>query len=152
MNTLIRNALESDLSRLIDLSRRTINASYRSVLGDEAVDGFLGSGAADRYVQENLEYCSVSCREGQIIAFAVCRENVLELLIVDPDHHRQGFGTELLGHVEATLFQIHAELRLESFENNEIANAFYRRNGWHPVDRQFDEASGVHKLVFRKLA
>jgi hypothetical protein len=28
------------------------------------------------------------------------------------------------------------------------ANAFYRRNGWLQVSRNFDEASEAHKIVF----
>ena len=39
------------------LSRKTISASYRSFLGDQTVDRFLGSGAADRYVEENVDRC-----------------------------------------------------------------------------------------------
>jgi hypothetical protein len=41
-------------------------------------------------------------------------------------------------------------LRLESFEANDPANAFYRRNGWLEVERYFDEEAGVGKIVFRK--
>jgi hypothetical protein len=48
MTTLIRKALATDMGLLIDLSRRTISASYRRFLGDEAVDAFLDSGAGDR--------------------------------------------------------------------------------------------------------
>jgi hypothetical protein len=57
MNTLIRKALTSDLGALVELSRRTISASYRRSLADEAVDAFLGSGAADRYVEESIDRC-----------------------------------------------------------------------------------------------
>lgn len=50
MKTLVRKAVAADLDVLIDLSRRTISASYRPFLGDDAVDEFLVGGAADRYV------------------------------------------------------------------------------------------------------
>ena len=41
---------------------------------------------------------------------------------------------------------------LESFEDNESANAFYRRSGWLEVGRRFDMAPGVNEIVFRKSA
>jgi hypothetical protein len=41
---------------------------------------------------------------------------------------------------------------LESFEGNENANVFYRRHGWLEVDKHFDAASGLDKIVFRKSA
>jgi hypothetical protein len=41
-------------------------------------------------------------------------------------------------------------LRLESFEANQPANAFYRKNGWREVSRYFDKGSGVDKLTFQK--
>jgi len=39
---------------------------------------------------------------------------------------------------------------LESFEANDIANAFYRKNGWQEVGRRFDPDSGVNKIDFQK--
>jgi hypothetical protein len=44
MGTSIRKALDSDVAVLIDLSRRTIGATYPAFLGETAVDAFLGSG------------------------------------------------------------------------------------------------------------
>jgi ribosomal protein S18 acetylase RimI-like enzyme len=152
MNTIIRTATAADLDGLIALSRRTISASYRPFLGDEAVDAFLGSGAADRFVAENLDRCLVLVREGQIVGYSVCQDNVIDLLMIDRALHRQGFGTELLRHVEHTLGTSYEELQLESFAGNEQANAFYRKNGWREVSRYFDEEAGVSKIVFGKPA
>jgi hypothetical protein len=73
----VLGSIASDIGALIDLSRRTISASYRSILGDEVVDVFLGSGASDRYVQENLDRCSVIVRDGQVAGYAVCRDNLV---------------------------------------------------------------------------
>src|SRR5262245_4654370 len=118
MNTLVRTALASDMDALIALSHRTISASYRPFLGDEAVDVFLGSGAADRYVAENIGRCSVLVRDGVIVGYAVCRANVIDLMMIDHAVHRQGLGTELLRQVEQMLLQGSDELWLESFEAN----------------------------------
>ncbi len=148
MNTLIRKAVTSDVGHLIALSRRTISASYRSFLGDEAVDAFIGSGAADVYVEENVGCCLVILRDEKIVGYAVWQDNLIDLMMIDQAAHRQGLGTRLLRHVEAALFQRYDELTLESFEGNRSANAFYRKNGWREVSRRFDEESGSRKIIF----
>lgn len=152
MNTLVRTALASDMGALIALSHRTISASYRPFLGDEAVDAFLGSGAADRYVEENVGRCLILVRDGEIVGYAVWRDNLIDLMMIDYAVHRQGLGTELLRQVEQMLLQRSDELRLESFEDNEKANAFYHKNGWREVSRYLDNNSGVSKVVFQKKA
>jgi hypothetical protein len=66
MNTMIRQAPASDAPVLIDLSRRTISASYRPFLGDQAVAAFPGGGAVDRYVTENLGRTSLKRRSNGV--------------------------------------------------------------------------------------
>ena len=117
MNAPARKGLASDVEVLIDLSRTTISASYRPFLGDEAVDAFLGSGAVERYVTENLSACSVLEPDGQVVGYAVCRDNLVDLMMVDHAFHRQGLGTQLLRHVEERLGQRYGELRLSSSKN-----------------------------------
>lgn len=150
MNIRIRPAEASDAESLIALARATIAASYPPILGAEAVAGFIGSGASDDYVRENLPRCRVIEDAGEIVGFAVCRENLIDLMMVAPHRHRQGFGTRLLADAEAELFREYGELRLESFEGNGPANSFYRKHGWQEDRRYFDPDSGVNKIAFRK--
>jgi ribosomal protein S18 acetylase RimI-like enzyme len=150
MTTSVRSAEAADVGGLIALSRRTICASYRPFLGDEAVDAFLGSGAVEQYVTENLGRCTVLVREGQVVGYAVCRDDLIDLLMIDQGVQRQGLGTELLAHVEGSLFRSYGALRLESFEGNRPANAFYQKHGWREVGRHLDRDSGARKIVFRK--
>lgn len=149
METLVRKARRADVNTLIDLSRRTISACYRSFLGDAAVDGFLRGGSADRVVQDNLDRCFVIERAGQVVGLAICRDNLIDLLMIDHRHHRQGLGTKLLRRIEASCPPGGAPMRLESFEANEPANAFYRRSGWVEVNRFLDPESGFNKLVYQ---
>src|SRR5262245_14552342 len=101
MNTLIREALTSDLDDLIALARATISASYRPFLGDGEVDAFLVGGAADRYVRENLGRCRVILLDGRAVGLAVWRDALVDLMMVHPAAQRRGLGTALLRHVEA---------------------------------------------------
>jgi len=151
MNVLVRKALAVDVEALIDLARRTIGASYRPFLGDEAVDSFLGSGAVERYVTENIGACTILERGGRVLGYAVCRDNLVDLMLVDHACHRQGLGTALLRHVEEELGWRFAELRLESFAANGAANAFYRKHGWLEGSRFFDKESAAEKVVFYKV-
>jgi GNAT superfamily N-acetyltransferase len=152
MSKLVRAAIPSDLDALIALSHRTIRACYPPMLGKEAVDAFLDSGAADRFVAENMGRCWVITRDGAIAGYSVCRDNVIDLMMIDHPFHRQGLGIVLLRHVEQLLFQSFDDLRLDSFERNDSANAFYRKNGWREASRYFDQNSGVQKIVFQKRA
>src|SRR5262245_5719617 len=151
MSTLIRKAMASDIAALTDRSDPTIRPSYRAILGDEAVDAFLGSGTADRYITENMDRCTVIVRDGQTVGYAVCRENLIDLMMIDHNFHRQGFGTGLLRSVEERLGHRYAELRLESFAANQAATTFYLKNGWLEVSRHVDKDSGVDKIVFQKM-
>jgi putative acetyltransferase len=147
---LIRRMSATDTDPLIGLTRRTIDKSYRPFLGDVTVDAFVGSGAADRYVQENVERCWVIVLDGQPAGYAACQDNMIDLMMVDERLHRRGLGTALLQHVEALLFASFGELTLESFEANENANTFYRKSGWLEQRRYLDDAAGVSKIVFCK--
>ena len=152
MTIQIRPASPADVETLLALSRRTIRASYMPFLGQEAVNTFIGSGAADQYVADHVEHSTVIVADGAIVGYAVCRGRVIDLLMIDQRHHRQGFGTRLLQHCEGVLFAHYDALTLESFADNHPANTFYRKHGWEQVDRYCDRKSGVNKLVFRKAS
>lgn len=150
MNTQIRKATKSDIKVLKDLSKKTINANYRTFLGDEPVDAFIDSGAVDKYVDENIESCSVILSDGNVAGYAVTKDNLIDLMMIDDDFHRRGLGTKILEYCEEMLFKNYDELILESFEENHKANNFYKKNGWTETKRRFDKSSGVNKVVFCK--
>ncbi len=150
MKTEIRKAIIPDADTLKKIASRTIDANYRSFLGDEGVDWFISSGASDQYIDENIDECWIILSDYQIIGFSVCKENLIDLMMIDHDYHRHGYGTTLLKHCEQYLFNTFDEIKLESFEGNEKADNFYRKNGWSEIERNFDNMSGVNKLTFIK--
>jgi len=135
---------------LKDLSKKTINANYRSFLGDEPVAAFIDSCAVDKYVDENIESCSVILSDGNVAGYAVTKDNLIDLMMIDDDFHRRGLGTKILEYCEEMLFKNYDELVLESFEENHKANNFYKKNGWTETKRRFDKSSGVNKIGFCK--
>ncbi|MFD6970016.1 GNAT family N-acetyltransferase [Streptomyces sp. NPDC059949] len=147
----VRPATGEDLDDLQALARRTIDACYRAFLGDEAVDWFIGSGASDAHVRNHLERGGVHClvnQEGRIIGFSILDGPTIDLMMVDPDHHRRGLGRLLLQHAEAALLAQHSTIRLESFAENAAANSFYEACGWLHGNRLTDQ--GPVKIEYIK--
>ncbi|MEU3301692.1 GNAT family N-acetyltransferase [Streptomyces sp. NPDC006678] len=148
---IIRSASGEDLEDLQALARRTIDACYRAFLGDEGVDWFIGSGASDAHVKNHLERGGVHClvgEEGRIIGFTILDGPTIDLMMVDPDHHRRGLGRLLLRHAEAALLAQYSTIRLESFADNAAANSFYEACGWLHGDRLSGE--GPAKVEYIK--
>ncbi|MFE0156675.1 GNAT family N-acetyltransferase [Nonomuraea sp. NPDC059007] len=147
---LIRVAAVEDLDALQALARRTIDACYRAFLGDEAVDWFLDSGASDAHVKTYLEQGKVYhlSHDGQIAGVSILDGPTIDVMMIDPDHHRRGLGRALLRQAESTLFAHHAAIRLESFAGNTAANSFYEACGWSPGRRL--EAEGPAKVEYTK--
>ena len=150
MKSEIRAGIVSDIESLVVLSRATISECYRSFLGHAAVDAYIGSGAVDQYVRNNIDHCFVILVDGVVVGYSVCKDNLIDLMMVAHEFHGLELGTQLLRHTESELFQSYGELTLESFEGNKQANSFYLKNGWTNVKKYYDEASGFNKLVFRK--
>lgn len=145
-----RKAVQKDLELLQSLAKEVIDANYRPFLGDSGVEQFIHSGASDSYVKAHIDDCDVICEDGQIAGFAVCEEELIDLVMISEDARRQGLGSMLLQHCESRLFREFDEIHLESFEGNSQANDFYHKNRWQLTRCVADPESGVNKFVFTK--
>ena len=150
MPSTIRTAAQSDTDSLIELSERTIRASYVTFLGQEGVEGFIGSGEVDQYVRDNIHRCWVIETDGTTVGYCVWKGPKIDLMMIDHSYHRRGLGSQLLLYAERALSEDHQEIVLESFEPNHVANAFYRHHKWVEVRRYADDTSGVEMIEFRK--
>lgn len=148
----LRMATEADLPMVQEIARRTIDACHRSFLGDEAVDWFIGSGESDKVFEQYLGDCDVLVDGDTIVAFIICFNNFIHLMMVDVDLHRQGIGSELLALTEKKLLSEHETLHLETFEGNEQAIDFYLKNGWTLVKKEEDSEFGFVRVFFEKNA
>jgi Ala-tRNA(Pro) deacylase len=77
------------------------------------------------YFDQHLPDCRVLEESGKIVGFCVARGALVDLMMIDCERHREGFGRTLLVNVETDFFRAHPVLRLESFADNHLANAFY---------------------------
>ncbi len=149
IKTEIRVANPNDLKAIQSIAKHTIDKNYRKFLGDEGVDWFL-YGPCDEYLKENLNQTIALYGDGSVVGFSICKDNSIDLMMINHEQHRIGFGSLLLEYCEKVLFQQYPEIKLESFEDNGKANTFYRKNGWIQKGHIFDETSKAYKLVFIK--
>ena len=128
----VRPALLEDLVALQELARRTIDASYRSFLGNKGVDWFINSGASDDHIEGHFRQGHVYCMEadGEIVGLMILDGPTVDLMMIDVRRHRQGLGKVLLSRAEEVLFAQYRAIRLETFASNKTATAFYEACGW----------------------
>ena len=149
----IRKAQADDLPKMQDIARRTIDKSYRSFLGDEGVDWFINSGESDRELQKHIENCDVLLKNNAIVAFTIYFGDLIHLMMVNVSLHRTGIGSGLLAHSESQLFERgKSTIRLETFEGNNQAINFYKKNGWSVTGKQKDKEHGFIRVSFEKKA
>ena len=125
------------------------------MIGDTGADRFLQSGASDRYIENNIAHATVMYQtedRDTIVGFAVCKHDLITLLMMATETHRQGFGSQLLKHCEQELLGNFPNIRLESFEGNNHSNRFYEKNRWSLLQCEADKDSGVNKYIYIKRA
>lgn len=66
----------------------------------------------------------------EMIAFALCMNNTITALAVDPAHHRKGYASQML----IKLIQDHGHLTLMVRSKNNSAFALYNKIGFRVVD------------------
>lgn len=147
---ILRKAKQSELTFIQDFAKTVIDKNYRDSLGDEAVDFFIGSGTSDQYMQEHINGTIVAVMEDQIVGICICKENLIDLFMVQNEVQNLGIGSTFLNMICEELFKEHSQIRLECFEKNVKANRFYVRNGWKQEKSVFDEEIGDNRIYYYK--
>ena len=146
-----RSADLDDAKPLIALSEYIVDTCYREFLGDELVDNFIQRKALETYTSLHLGYFQLLTLGDEIVGFTVCKENQIDLMMVDPRVQGFGLGTQLLEYSEKRLFKRSPVLGLRSFAGNQTANAFFRKQGWEDTVAHTDRVSQVREILFRKI-
>lgn len=150
MELKLRKAQENEVTFLQNFAKNIINKNYRTFLGDDAVDYFIESGASDEYMLENINDTIVALLQDQIVGICICKENLIDLIMVHSEMHRQGIGSDFMNRISEELLKTYDKIYLESFENNLKANSFYYKNGWNKDKIIFDEEVGANKIYYSK--
>jgi uncharacterized protein YdeI (YjbR/CyaY-like superfamily) len=88
--------------------------------------------------------------DGVTIGFAIIKESLLHLIMIDTPFQRSGYGSKLLRHIENGLFMRHNHISLSSFKANTTANRFYLKNGWALAQDDEGQESDEMMLKFEK--
>ena len=145
-----KRAKISGIESIFALARKTVDRSYRDFLDDFSVDMYLRNKHLDVFLEKNIKNTWVLSKDNAILGFSICIDNVIDFMMIDVDHHRQGYGTILLQHCEDLLFENHKVIALESFEENINASNFYLANNWVITEKYRDPRHNAMKIIFRK--
>ena len=152
-DSFIRPATSEDLPTLLAVLRCVIDRCYRPFLGDAAVEEYIGSGEADRELQQHFGDCMVLEHNNRVAGFIVFFDDRVQLLVVDLERHRTGMGSQLLNYAERMLFARGNEvIRLETFTGNQRAVKFFARRGWIESGRRKDERGQPERIQMEKGA
>ncbi|MEV7547323.1 GNAT family N-acetyltransferase [Streptomyces sp. NPDC089915] len=140
---MIRTALLEDLDAIAALHARARATYYRGRLPEQAYAGEAEtarsregwSRAVNRSESEGRVFCAE--RDGRITGVAAFLtadgETTLTQLHVDPEHWRRGTGAALHAACLAAWRRAGVgRVRLEVYEHNLRAQAFYASHGWRP--------------------
>ncbi|MFH8928093.1 GNAT family N-acetyltransferase [Streptomyces pristinaespiralis] len=150
---MIRTATLADLDAIAALHAEARATYYRGHIPDEAFDGpaerARNRAGWGRAIGQGRVLCAE--RDGVVAGTAAFGEvdgvMTLSQLHVAPARWRAGVGTELhAACVEAWRGAGVRSARLEVFQENERAQAFYARHGWYPDP---DEPLAGNHLVLR---
>lgn len=138
--TEIRPGRESDLDRLREIQRETLDEPWEGLL-EMALDAPLSL---------------IVLAEGTPIGYAVAipgpeGQVYLPEIAIHPDRQREGHGSHLLQAVCVDLaWEGYEELRLTAQAADEAARGFYRANGFEAIDRLPDEYERGDGILFAR--
>ncbi|MGW1768768.1 N-acetyltransferase family protein [Streptomyces sp. NPDC002073] len=152
---MIRNAFPADLDEIAALHTRARATYYSGRIPEEAYQGEAELARTRegwaRAVERGDGSVLCSERRGKVAGVAAFRvvdsEMTLTQLHVDPGHWRQGIGRELHAVcVEVWRRAGVVRARLEVYEHNLRAQAFYAAHGWRPAEP--DPRAGSHRVLW----
>lgn len=125
---IIRQGIAADYPQLLDIWLRAVRATHH-FLQPSDIDALLPQ-LRDAYFPAVELWVAVDT-DDQPLGFIGFNENHVEMLFVDPAHHRQGIGRALLDFGR----QSRSAMSVDVKEQNPQATAFYQRYGFVQTGR-----------------
>ena len=125
---IIRQGIAADYTQLLDIWLRAVRATHH-FLQPSDIDALLPQ-LRDVYFPAVELWVAVD-PDDQPLGFIGFNENHVEMLFVDPAHHRQGIGRALLDFGR----QSRSAMSVDVNEQNPQATAFYQRYGFVQTGR-----------------
>ncbi|MBT3319922.1 MAG: GNAT family N-acetyltransferase [Clostridia bacterium] len=135
----IRKADADDIKQMKLIAADVGFKNYVPFLGQSNVDEYLGSGLLEKDIEEHLASTVVCEFEEQIVGMCAFWDDFVHVLLVKYAFQGGGFGKALLDYAQSQMFENNAVIKLETFEKNVAAIAFYQKNGWKVVGSRYSE-------------
>lgn len=145
-----RDAKNSDIEKLVNLTNDTIDRNYRPFMSDEGVKFILKSKYYDSYISDRLAHTSVVEVNDQLCGFLISRQNQLELLMVDSDIHGYGAGSNLLKDFEKKAALSFQSIYCQIHSGNEKALGFFKSKGFKETSKDFDPMAKQDIIIVTK--
>lgn len=149
----VRQGREADKPALKAILRDTFDSTWRPNITPAAVERYLTSGLADRFIDEHGQECLVAELDGEAAGFVRWEGDFIDALHVHSSHARKGIGHRLMDAAEAAIKAAgFAQVRLETDTFNQPSQAFYLSRGYREAGRYPDEEwqSGLTTILFVK--
>ncbi len=148
MNYKIVKATKADLPQIQEMGRSVVDDYERTHLGDEVVDGYIGSGACDADFAKHLDNTQLLLLDKVAIGLIIWIDNRLQGFLIDIPYWGIGAAQHLLTETLRERFEHYDEVYLECFESSPRANAFYTKMGWERGE--CIESDSLRLVIYRK--
>lgn len=138
---MIDRAKPADLPQIAAIWKEVSINEFSDYIGENNVKAFIESGELENECRKHLDSTFVVTKNKVVAGFVVILGNLIELLIVRPEHQNQFVGKRLY---EFALFKIrenYSEVGVECFAKNLRANSILRRLGYR-LDSTYQDEMG----------
>lgn len=148
---IIRKATKMDADEIKLFVREVVTKNYTPFLGAKNVKTFIESGMSDKEIDDNISKMIVCEYDDEVIGICIFGGDLLHLLMVKHSYQGNGIGKVIIDYVETEMFKENTTIRLETFEENLPTIAFYKKNGWKVVEKEYSENTCRYIFKFEKI-
>jgi hypothetical protein len=147
-NYIIRKATKEDISTILEMGVGIVDKYERTHLGDEMVNGYIGSGACKADFIKHIDNTQLLLLDNKVIGLIIWIEDRIQGFLIDIPNWGAGAAQYLINSTLAVKFQEYEEVKLECFKSSPRANAFYKKMGWK--ETEIIESDGMTMVVYKK--
>ncbi len=146
----IRKATAEDTAALVILLKKITNV-FRIYLGNEIIDDYINSGAAEELIKDNLTDIIIGLENNDFIGFCICKGAHIKLFMVKDNKKiidlMQSFFTMICDH----LFSEHDCIKLSTYAEHVFPSDLFIRNGFSKKEIKFDTSEQLFRTDYIKL-
>ncbi len=146
----IRKATRGDTAALIILLKE-ITKTFRIYLGDETIDDYIYSGAAEELIKDNIADIVVGLDNNDFIGFCICKGAVIKLFMVRDSNNIRGLANSFFSMICDYLFCEYDCITLSTYAEHVFPSDFFVRNGFTKKGKEFDTSQQLLRTDYIKI-